>query len=209
LVSSHTTKNGKRYLYYITSDGSGRKPAPARQAKSRLPAADVDAFVVSALQQFLTDNTGLAKLLRAAHVRSGKLAEALQKAEATSRELEAMSFQSRLELVSRLVARIDVLQASLRITFRITGIVRYLSGGENLDHSGEDDTVFIDLPLPTIMQNGVVKLVVTQPAQKGEDASLIAAIARGTCWFEELTSGKATSISGIRIEIVLSKEAVN
>jgi DNA invertase Pin-like site-specific DNA recombinase len=197
LVSSHTTKNGKRYLYYITSDGSGRKPAPAAQAKSRLPAADVDEFVVSAIRTFLTDNTGLAKLLRAAHVRSGKLAEALKKAEATGRQLEAMPFRSRLELVTCLVARIDVLQASLRITFRIAGVVRYLSGSENLDYPQENDTVFVDFPVPTILQNGAVKLVVTQPSQKSEDASLIAAIARGTCWFEELTSGKASSISGI------------
>jgi site-specific DNA recombinase len=196
LVSSHTTKNGKRYLYYTTSDGSGRKPAPAAQAKLRLPAADIDAFVISALQNFLTDNTSLAKILRAADVRSGKLA-ALQKAETTSRELETMSFQSRLELVTCLVARIDVLQASLRITFRITGIVRYLIGDENLDHSREDDDVFVDFPMPTILQNGALKLVVTHPSQKGEDASLIAAIARGTCWFEELTSGKASSVSSI------------
>ncbi len=197
LVSSHTTKNGKRYLYYVTSDGSGRKPAPAGHAKSRLPAADVDAFVVSALQKFLTDNTGLSKLLRAAHVRSGKLARALQKAEATSRQLEDMPFRSRLELVTCLVARVDVLQASLRITFRITGVVRYLSGGDNLEHPKEDDTVFVDFPVSTILQNGGVKLIVTQPSHKSEDASLIAAIARGTCWFEELTSGKASSISNI------------
>jgi DNA invertase Pin-like site-specific DNA recombinase len=197
LVSSHTTKNGKRYLYYITSDGSGRKPAPAAQAKSRLPAADVDEFVVSAIRTFLTDNTGLAKLLRAAHVRSGKLAEALKKAEATGRQLEAMPFRSRLELVTCLVARIDVLQASLRITFRIAGVVRYLSGSENLDYPQENDTVFVDFPVPIILQNGAVKLVVTQPSQKSEDASLIAAIARGTCWFEELTSAKASSISSI------------
>jgi hypothetical protein len=163
----------------------------------RLPATEIDAFVVSALQTFLTDNTGLAKLLRAAHVRSGKLAEALRKAEATSRELEDMAFPSRLELVTCLVARIDVLQASLGITFRTTGIVRYLIGGENLDHSREDDTVFVDFPVPTVLQNGALRLVVTQPSQKSEDASLITAIARGTCWFEELTSGKASSISGI------------
>ena len=197
LVSSHTTKNGKRYLYYITSDGSGRKPLPAGQAKLRLPATDVEAFVVSAIRTFLTDNTGLAKLLRAAHVRSGKLAEALRKAEATSREVEDMPFRSRLELVTCLVARIDVLQASLGITFRITGVARYLSGDDNLDHCWEDDTVFVDIPVPTVLQNGAVKLVVTHPSQKSEDASLIAAIARGTCWFEELTSGKASSISDI------------
>jgi site-specific DNA recombinase len=139
----------------------------------------------------------LAKLLRAAHVRPGKLAEALQKAESTGRQLEDMPFRSRLELVTCLVARIDVLQPSLRITFRITGVVRYLSGDENLDHPQEEETVFVDFPLPSISQNGSVKVVVTQPSQKSEDASLIAAIARGTCWFEELTSGKASSISGI------------
>ena len=55
----------------------------------------------------------------------------------------------------------------------------------------------MDFPMPSIVQNGSVKLVVTQPSQRNEDASLIAAIARGTCWFEELTSGKALSISSI------------
>jgi len=108
-----------------------------------------------------------------------------------------MPFRSRLALVTCLVARIDVLQASLRIAFRIAGIVRFLSGGENLDHSREDDVVSVDFPVPTILQNGAIKLVVTQPSQKSEDASVIAAIAHGTCWFEELTSGKASSISGI------------
>jgi site-specific DNA recombinase len=197
LVSSHTTKNGKRYLYYVTSEGSGRHPAPPGQAKLRLPAADVDAFVISAVQTFLTDNTGLAKLLRAAHVRSSRLAQALQKAEAASRGLEAMPFQARLELVTNLITRIDVMQAGLRITFGITGIVRYLSGGENPNRPPGEEVISVDFPMPSIVQNESVKLVVTQPSQRSEDASLIAAIARGTCWFEELTSGKALSISGI------------
>ena len=50
-----------------------------------------------------SDNAGLAKLLRAARVRSAKLTEALQKAEAISRELEDMPFRSRLKLVTCLV----------------------------------------------------------------------------------------------------------
>src|SRR5258708_1875012 len=197
LVSSHSTKNGKRYLYYITSDGSGRMPAPVGQAKLRLPAADVDAFVISSLRTFMTDNTGLAKLLRAARIRSDRLAEALQKAEATSRELEHMPFQSKFELVVGLIPRIDIMQACLRITFRITEIVRYLIGGENAVHPSQEQTVSVDFPKSTIMQNGAVKLVVTQPSQKNDGTSLIAAIARGTCWFEELTSGHASSISSI------------
>src|SRR5450759_3514494 len=87
--------------------------------------------------------------------------------------------------------------ACLRITFGITGIVRYLSGGENPAQPPGEDAISIDFPMPSIVQNGSVKLVVTQPSQKNEDASLIVAIARGTCWFEELTTGKALSISSI------------
>jgi site-specific DNA recombinase len=195
LVSGHTTKNGKRYLYYISSVGSGRKPIPLGQAKTRLPAADVDAFVLGAIQKFLANKNALTKLLRAARLRSSKLADALQKAETTSRALEAMSFPTRLELVTGLVARIDVVQAGLRITFRITGVGSYLSGNDDFDLH-EEDTVTVDIPVPTILQNGAIKLVVA-PSGKTEDASLIAAIARGTCWFEELTAGKTVSISSI------------
>ena len=195
MVCSHPTKKRKELSLLFTQMARVGNPRPSGQAKLRLPAADVDAFVIGALQRFLTDNTGLAKLLRAAHVRSSRLAEALQKAEATSRELEDMPFQSRLELVTDLIARIDVMQACLRITFRITGIVRYLSGGENPSQPPGEDAISVDFPMPSIVQNGSVKLVVTQPSQKNEDAPLIAAIARGTCWFEELTSGKASSIS--------------
>jgi site-specific DNA recombinase len=196
LVSSHTTKNGKRYLYYITSDGSGRKPATLGQAKTRLPVADVDAFVLAAIRKFLTDKPALAKLLRAARVRSGKLADALQKAETASRELETMSFQARLELVSRLITRIDVLPAALKIRFRIVGVARFLTEDEALDLQHEEDSVVMDFPVP-ISKNGAVKLVVAQPFEETKDASLIAAIARGTCWLGDLTSGKASSILSI------------
>jgi hypothetical protein len=72
-----------------------------------------------------------------------------------------MSFHSRLDLVTHLLARIDVVQAGLRITFRVTGIVRYLIGGENAGYATEENYVLVDFPMPTIIQNGVIKLVVT------------------------------------------------
>ena len=114
-----------------------------------------------------------------------------------TQQLEAMSFRSRLELVTDLIARVDLTRAGLRMTFRISGITRYLGGAENIDQAAEKHTAFVDLPTPLTVQNGSVKLVLTQPGEKTEDASLIAAIARGTCWFEELTSGKTSSISSI------------
>src|SRR5262245_40847083 len=38
LVSSHTTKNGKRYRYYVAPEGNGRGLAGSNHAKLRLPA---------------------------------------------------------------------------------------------------------------------------------------------------------------------------
>jgi hypothetical protein len=42
LVSSHATKNGKRYRYYITTQGAGRSEAAPNRAPLRLPAAMID-----------------------------------------------------------------------------------------------------------------------------------------------------------------------
>src|SRR5258708_10209756 len=143
-------------------------PAPVGQVKLRLPAADVDAFVISSLRTFMTDNAGWAKLLRAVRIRSDRLDEALQKAEATSRELEHMPFQSKFELVVGLIPRIDIMQACLRITFRITEIVRYLIGGENAVHPSQEQTVSADFPKSTIMQNGAGKLGRAQTSRNSD-----------------------------------------
>ena len=51
LVSSHATKNGKRYRYYVSSEGSGR--AASSLPKLRLPAATIDRLVLTGSQDFL------------------------------------------------------------------------------------------------------------------------------------------------------------
>ena len=89
-----------------------------------------------------------------------------------------MSFRSRLELVTDLIARVDLTRAGLRMTFRISGITHYLGAAENVDQAAEKHTAFVDLPTSLTVQNGSVKLVLTQPEEKTRDASLIAAIAR-------------------------------
>jgi site-specific DNA recombinase len=69
LVSSHATKNGKRYRYYVTSDKTGRFVAAASVPRLWLPAATIDELVLAKLQSFLTDKTQLSTLLREARCR--------------------------------------------------------------------------------------------------------------------------------------------
>src|SRR5882757_4385785 len=64
LVSSHATKNGKRYRYYVTSEGAGRSLAAAGVPRLRLPAAMIDELVLTKLRSFLTDKAQISNLLR-------------------------------------------------------------------------------------------------------------------------------------------------
>ena len=55
LVSSHATKNGKRYRYYVTPEATGRSVAAASLPKLRLPATMIDELLRVKLQSYLSD----------------------------------------------------------------------------------------------------------------------------------------------------------
>jgi len=73
LVSSHATKNGKRYRYYVTSDGTGRSVAAASVPRLRLPAAMIDELVLTKLQSFLRDKAQISTLLRETRCRPAEI----------------------------------------------------------------------------------------------------------------------------------------
>src|SRR6202048_4428753 len=77
LVSSHATKNGKRYLYYITAQGAGRSVAAASVPRLRLPAAMIDEVVLTKLQSFLTDKAQISALLRETRCRPAEIGRGL------------------------------------------------------------------------------------------------------------------------------------
>src|SRR5665213_214485 len=69
LVSSHATKNGKRYRYYVTTQEAGRSVTPAEAARLWLPATVIEELVRAELQNFLKDKTKISLLLREARCR--------------------------------------------------------------------------------------------------------------------------------------------
>src|ERR1700738_1902981 len=77
LVSSHATKNGKRYRYYVTSEGAGRSVAAASVPRLRLPAATIDELVLTKLQSFLTDKAQISTLLRETRCRPAEIGSGL------------------------------------------------------------------------------------------------------------------------------------
>ena len=74
LVSSHATKNGKRYRYYVTSAGTGRSLATPSLPRLWLPAAVIDELVLPKLQSFLSDKVQISRLLRETRCRPAEIA---------------------------------------------------------------------------------------------------------------------------------------
>src|SRR5205085_2622922 len=61
----------------------------------------------------------------------------------------------------------------------------------------DDADIQLQVPLKLAMSGGSTKLVIQRPMEAKPDRAEITAIARGICWFEELTSGRAQSIRHI------------
>src|SRR5438876_3167466 len=78
LVSTHATKNGKRYRYYVTSEGTGRSVAAASKPRLWLPAATIDELVRAKLQSFLTDKARISTLLRETRCRPAEIGSGLE-----------------------------------------------------------------------------------------------------------------------------------
>jgi hypothetical protein len=178
----------------MTSEGSGRNTATGKPTL-RLPAAEIDAAVVNSVIAFLRDQNKLADRLKQIPLKSGELAATLGNAEKLARAIEAAAASDQRETISDLVARVDVSSAGLKVTFASSKLMHKLGIGEI---AGQLDAgIQLQVPLNIAASGRSEKLVINRPTEGKPDRAEITAIARGTCWFDELTSGRAQSIRHI------------
>jgi site-specific DNA recombinase len=199
LVSSHATKNGKRYRYYVTSHGTGRAGTTPNLPRLRLPATMVDELLRTTLQNFLTDKTRLSTLLRERRCRpaeigsglaiAGKLADSLSPAEPMAQN------------VADLLARVTVSPTSLIISIkrdRLLGVLTDRFADPSQD-DGQDNVISVEATVPAALGSGSGKLVFDNQIGETPDAAVVKAIARASVWFEQLTTGKSQSMAQIAI----------
>src|SRR5882757_806921 len=111
LVSTHTTKNGKRYRYYIASDGAGRTVPDPNAIKFRASAAQIDTLVLTTLSNFLTDKSKLASRLRKQGSRGVEIAADLDIASNIARGLASDTPDQKRAALHDLVSRVTLGQA--------------------------------------------------------------------------------------------------
>lgn len=168
LVSSHTTKNGKRYRYYVAPEENGRAPAGSNHAKLRPPAPQTDELVVGSLQRFLNDRSKLATRLRAFRLTARQISSALDTAHQLAGMLGSNTAPDKQGGIDDLIERVIVSSENMQIRIRSRRFV-----GAAPPQPASDVAFSIDLPLIQPARTGVTKLRIEEHAAHNPDPVII------------------------------------
>jgi DNA invertase Pin-like site-specific DNA recombinase len=198
LVSSHATKNGKRYRYYVTSEGAGRAGAAASVPRLRLSAATIDELVLAKLQGFLTDKAQISALLRETRCRPAEIGRALGIASKFADLLT--SAEPVAQAAVDLVVRVAVSPTSLNISIKRDRLLAMLTDtfAKPSQDNGKDNIISLEATVPAA-PGGSRKLVFEDQNAKTPDPVVVKAIARASLWFEDLRAGKSQSMAEIAV----------
>jgi site-specific DNA recombinase len=199
LVSSHATKNGKRYRYYVTSEGTGRSVAAASAPKLWLPATTIDELVLTKLQSFLRDKGRISALLRETRCRPAEIGSGLGIASKLADSLTSAAPMA--QNVADLLARVTVSHTTLKISIKRDRLLAMLTNKfvEQPQDNGQDKILSLEATVPAAPGGVSGKLVFEDQNGKTPDPVVVKAIARASVWFEQLTAGKSQSMAEIAI----------
>ena len=168
---SHTNKGGVRYRYYVSQVVLQGKPQPAGLV-SRVPAAEVEAFVVAALRN---------------HLSARNAGEQLP--------------DNDLELLERHLERATLTQKHLELRLRQTVEPAEANDAAIKDPSGRrvadvtTITVPWSRPLPATVHGIIHVPAHNTPMRPSRREALLMAIAKARSWVDELVNGRVGSLA--------------
>jgi site-specific DNA recombinase len=198
LVSSHATKNGKRYRYYIAS-GAGRSEGTLNAPRLRLPAAIIDALVLTKLQSFLADKAQISTLLRETRCRPAEIGSGLGIASKFADSLTSAAPMA--QNATDLLARVTVGHISLNISIKRDRLLAMLTDklAEPSKDKDQGNIILLETTVAAAPGGGSGKLIFEDRDAKTPDPVIVKAIARASVWFERLTTGKSQSMAEIAV----------
>jgi site-specific DNA recombinase len=176
MTPSHVRKDGIKYRYYLSSPLLQGQPERAGSV-SRVPAAEVEARVASAVREHFRDST-----------------------EGDDREL----------------IRSHVVRVDLQVDHLATEL-KAAKPSDNPRTALDDDRLVLRIPWKKTPMKRRREIIVPVPVSPHElrpiraetRATLVAAIARGRCWLDEIVAGTVTSVEQIAAREKCSVRQVN
>jgi DNA invertase Pin-like site-specific DNA recombinase len=192
LVPSHTSKDGRRYRYYVSRHlvtGTGK-----HQKGWRLPASEVEQAAKIAAAQMLLDRDALVTILRNAQVPAIRLPAALAAAASVREKL--LSATDSGSALAALVERVEVQHDGLSVTLALQPLLP-----ERRQERSDAVRPIIRQRIPLQMRHRgqEIRLVIEGAAGSpaNHDPALLKVVARALQWFQDLASGQAESLVDI------------
>jgi hypothetical protein len=176
------------------------KPAPTRHKHGGFPLKRSIGAVIKILVEALTNPARLLEGFGTAAMPAGQIRKMLAHAPRLAGALSGGSPRDRVKLVRRLVEKVIVDEKTIIIKMRPTALL-----GSDVPSPALDDPSASAIELSAAVafkRRGIeTKLILPgldQPNHSARrDSALIKAIARGRAWFDELATGRASSLQAL------------
>ena len=182
LTPSHTVKGDRRYRYYV-SRSLMKGPAARVDGGWRLPAAEIERSIAAAARSILDDQRTVVSAIEEAGLDSSRIAPLLKLAAAWSARLQFEQDKALSSLIDRVDLGQDDLRLSIKLPFSNTGAP---DGSSHL-------SIKRHVPMQIRRRGVELRLVVNggASASRKTDQSLLRAVARAHCWFDDLVNGRS------------------
>ena len=192
LTPSHARKGERRYRYYISR---GLNIGPARRIHDgwRLPALELERTVAAAAQQLLTDEPAIATAVEEAGTAVNRIPAILETTRTWCGKLQSSTEAA--AALAALVHRIELSRDGLRLSLKVP---MPAIGAEN-DPTCRDAIVTRFIPLQIKRRGVELRLAIAgaHTQRPKVDLALLKALGRARRWFDQLSSGEATSLAKI------------
>jgi site-specific DNA recombinase len=194
LCPTHTNKKGRRYRYYI----SNRLKHNADSATDgwRLPASQLEATVLQAIQSFLKDEVQLADALKLVGLRPDRLRRALVDTMKVADELSNEPSDRQQQLISNLLHRVELGADSMHIEIKRSGLTAFLAEKDTRAAACAEGMFEYAVAIQLKRRGVEAKLVMLTSADHSSspDINLVGVLADAHRWIEDLAQARACSV---------------
>jgi site-specific DNA recombinase len=189
-ASAHSSKQGIRYRYYVSIDRSSPSAPP-----QRIPAGDLERLVLESITAKLKDPSWLRANVATADATPNTIGETVTGANDIAGHIASHDNRIVDRHLREIVSRIEISPDTLAIQLN----VRRLVPTDKWDDERNGASLTIEIPYPFGGKHQSRHLVVRPDGGQNRAPSkwLVKAIARSVTWYDDLASGRATSLCEI------------
>ena len=192
LTPSHARKGERKYRYYVSRNLPAQGTTPSRSGW-RLPARELEDRVAAAIGEMLDDQTLVLEAAQKTDIDSRQIDRVLHAASTWSHRLQSEAEQTAAlaALVDRVELKCDGMGVSIKLPIADTEKSRA--------QLPEEIAITRSFPMQLKRRGVELRLIVGDHNRSAAtvDLALLKAVARAHRWFDEISTGKATSLAEI------------